>query len=147
MAEEILRAVFGSFFGTIGFAMLVHVPWKAWLPSGAIASFSYLVYWVSLRIGLADPTSIFLGAFLGSLAGQLCARKMKMISTIFLTLSIVSFVPGLGLYRCMELLARSETAGGARQGVEAMVSIAMIALGLGMGSFLFRAVVRGHRNG
>ena len=47
----------------------------------------------------------------------------------------------------MELLARSETAGGARQGVEAMVSIAMIALGLGMGSFLFRAVVRGHRNG
>ena len=127
MAEEILRAVFGSFFGTIGFAMLVHVPWKAWLPSGAIASFSYLVYWVSLRIGLADPTSIFLGAFLGSLAGQLCARKM-----------VVPVVPGLGLYRMMAFWGQNRISDGADMGIRAMITVAMIALGLGAGAMIDR---------
>ena len=138
MAEEILRAVLGSFFGTIGFAMLVHVPWKAWLPSGAIASFSYLVYWVSLRIGLADPTSIFLGAFLGSLAGQLCARKMKMIGTVFLMSAVVPVVPGLGLYRMMAFWGQNRISDGADMGIRAMITVAMIALGLGAGAMIDR---------
>ena len=77
--EEIPRAVFGAFFGTLGFAMLVHVPRRAWIVSGLMASFSYMVYWGFLRLGLSDPTAVFLGSRFGSLGGQLCARKMKII--------------------------------------------------------------------
>ena len=144
---SIPMVLLSSFAGTFGFAMLLNAPKKSWIPSSVVGAAAFLLYYVLTQLGIPEPGSIFLGSLAGSILGQFCARKMKMISTIFLTLSIVSFVPGLGLYRCMELLARSETAGGARKGVEAMVSIAMIALGLGMGSFLFRAVVRGHRNG
>ena len=147
MLEEILRAVFGAFFGTIGFAMLVHVPGKAWLPSGVIAAFSYLVYWAFLRIGFSDPTSIFLGAFLGSLAGQLCARKMKMIGTVFLMSAVVPVVPGLGLYRMMAFWGQNRIADGANMGIRAMITVAMIALGLGAGAMVDRIVhSRGLKN-
>ena len=134
--EEILRAVLGSFFGTVGFAMLVHAPHRAWFASGLIASFSYLVYWFFLRMGLSDPSSIFLGALFGSLAGQLCARRMKIIGTVFLMSAIVPVVPGLGLYRMMSLLGRSRISEGADMGIRAMITIGMIVLGLAAGSFL-----------
>ncbi len=138
MTEEIIRALAGSFFGTVGFAMLVHIPKRAWLPSGLIAAFSYLVYWVSLRLELSDPSSIFLGSFIGSLAGLLCARKMKIIGTVFLMSAIVPVVPGLGLYRMMSFLGQGRIMDGANMGIRAMITIAMIALGLGAGTGLDR---------
>ena len=70
---------------------------------------------------------------------------MKTIATIFNTLAIVAFVPGLGLYRCMELFAKGDTAGGAYAGIQAMISIVMIALGLGVGTFLFRTLFNRNR--
>ena len=138
MAEEILRAVLGSFLGTVGFAMLVHVPKRSWLASGLIAVFSYMVYWSLLRLGLSDPTSVFLGSLFGSLAGQLCARKMKIIGTVFLMSAVVPVVPGLGLYRMMAFLGQNRISDGANMGIHAMITVAMIALGLGAGALADR---------
>ena len=138
-------AIVSSFAGTFGFAMLLNAPKRSWIPASAVGSAAFLIYIIMSRLGAPEAASIFVGSLIGSILGQFLARKMKMISTIFLTLSIVAFVPGLGLYRCMELLARSQTAPGALQGVDAMLSIAMIALGVGLGSFMFRMAVRGHR--
>lgn len=142
--EEILRAVAGAFFGTIGFAMLVQVPKRSWLVSGLIASFAYLVYWGFLRLGLSDPTSIFLGSFFGSLTGQFCARRMKIIGTVFLMSAIVPVVPGLGLYRMMAFLGQGRLADGAGLGIRAMITIAMIALGLSAGTVTDR-ILHTHR--
>ena len=50
MAEQILRAVAGTFFGTVGFAMLVHIPKRTWFVSGVIASLSYLLYFCLMCI-------------------------------------------------------------------------------------------------
>ena len=138
--EELLRAVLGAFFGTVGFAMLVHIPKRSWLVSGLIASFSYLVYWAFLRLGLSDPSSIFLGSLFGCLAGQLCARKMKIIGTVFLMSAVVPVVPGLGLYRMMAFLGQNRIADGANMGIHAMITVAMIALGLGAGSLIDRII-------
>ena len=92
LTEQILRAAAGSFFGTVGFAMLVHVPKSAWFPSGVIAVLSYLVYWGLERLGVPDPMAIFCGSLFGSLAGLLCARRMKIIGTVFLMSAIIPVV-------------------------------------------------------
>ena len=136
--DEILRAVFGAMIGTIGFAMLVHVPRRALPVTGLIAALSYLVYWGALRIGLSDPTSIFLGSLFGSVTGQFCARKLKIIGTVFLMSAIVPVVPGLGLYRMMAFLGQNKISEGAGMGIQAMITIAMIALGLGVGAVVTR---------
>lgn len=136
-----VRIFLSAFFGTLGFALLLHAPRKAWVPASIIGAAAYSLYWLLHEAGLGMPISIFIGALAGSLMAQGCARKMRMIATIFVTLSIVALVPGLGLYRCAALLAQGENAAGVRTGVEAMTTITMIALGLGVGSFLFRVII------
>ena len=138
LAEQIIRAVIGAFFGTVGFAMLVHAPKRSWFVSGLIASLSYLVYWFMTYLGLPDPMAIFIGSLFGSLVGLLSARLMKIIGTVFLMSAVVPVVPGLGLYRMMSALGQGQIAAGAKTGIQAMLTVAMIALGLGAGAFADR---------
>ena len=140
LSEQILRAVLGAFFGTVGFAMLVHIPKRAWFVSGLIASLSYMVYWFMSYLNLPDPMAIFIGSLFGSLSGLLCARLMKLIGTVFLMSAVVPVVPGLGLYRMMAALGQGQIAAGARTGIQAMITVAMIALGLGAGAFADRLI-------
>ncbi len=140
ITEQILRAVIGTFFGTAGFAMLVHIPRRAWFISGVIAVLSYLVYWGMTFLNVPDPVAIFTGALFGSLAGLLCARLMKIIGTVFLMSVVVPVVPGLGLYRMMAAIGQGQLTAGAKTGVSAMITICMIALGLGAGAFADRVI-------
>lgn len=141
MMAELVRILLMSFLGTLGFALLLHAPRKAWLPASLIGGVSYTLYFALLELGAPEAAAMFCGALVGSLLAQLCARKMRMIATIFITLSIVSLVPGLGLYRCMEYLGAGKNALGLQAGVSAMTDIMMIALGLGVGSLVFRTLV------
>lgn len=136
-----LIKLLSSFVGTLGFAIFMHAPRKAWLPASAIGGVAYLLYWVLLQFSLPEAAAIFIGALLGSILGQYCARRMQMIASIFVLLSMIPLVPGLGLYRCMRFLAQEMYSAGADAGVRAMVDIVMIALGLAMGSFIFRMAV------
>jgi uncharacterized membrane protein YjjB (DUF3815 family) len=138
--DELIRAVAGTFFGAVGFAMLVHVPKRSLLASSLIATLSYVVYWGFLQLGFSEWSSVFMGSFCGSLAGLLCARRMKIIGTVFLMSAVVPVVPGLGLYRTMASLGQGRTTQGANQGIQAMIVIAMTALGLVLGSFLDRQI-------
>ena len=131
-----------SAVGTYGFAIFMHAPKRAWLPASLIGGVSYALYWALLQCSVYEPLSIFLGALLGSVLGQLCARKMRMIASIFILLAMIPLVPGLGLYRCMSFLAQGLYTQGAKAGVGAMVDIVMIAFGLGVGSYCFRFVGR-----
>ena len=128
----------GSMLGTLGFAVFMHAPRRAWLPASAIGGVSYALYWALLQLSVYEPLSIFLGALLGSLLGQYCARRMKMVATIFLLLAMIPLVPGLGLYHCMSYLAQEMYGLGVDAGVRAMVDIVLIAFGLGIGSYIFR---------
>ncbi len=141
MIAELLRIFLTSFLGTLGFALLLHAPRRAWLPASLIGGVSYTLYIALMELSAPGAAAMFCAALAGSLLGQLCARKMRMVATIFITLSIVSLVPGLGLYRCMEYLGAGQNALGLQAGVSAMTDIMMIALGLGVGSLVFRTIV------
>ena len=61
-----------------------------------------------------------------------------MIGTVFLMSAVVPVVPGLGLYRMMAFLGQNRIADGADMGIRAMITVAMIALGLGAGALIDR---------
>ena len=141
IVQGLIRLV-SSFVGTFGFAIFMHAPKRAWLPASAIGGVAYLLYWALLQTGMYEPMAIFIGALLGSVHGQYMARRMQMIASIFVLLSMIPLVPGLGLYRCMHFLAQEMYSAGADAGVRAMVDVVMIALGLAVGNFIFRMIVR-----
>ncbi len=132
-----------SSVGTFGFAIFMHAPRRAWLPASAIGGLAYLMYWALLQLSVYEPLAMFIGALTGALLGQYCARRMRMIASIFLLLGMIPLVPGLGLYRCMHYLAQEMYSAGADAGVRAMVDIVMIAFGLGVGSYIFRLLPAG----
>ena len=121
-----------SFVGTLGFAILLHAPKRAWLPASLIGAMTYTLYWSLKQLSLDEAASMFLAALFGSLLAQFCARKMRMIATIFLLLSVVALV-----------LGHQQYALGAQTGILTMAGILMMALGIGVGSFLFKLVVSG----
>ena len=91
-------------------------------------------------LGLPDPLAIFIGSLFGSVVGLFSSRKKKIIGTVFLMSAVVPVVPGLGLYRMMAALGQGQISSGARTGIQAMITIAMIALGLGAGAFADRVI-------
>ena len=142
MVLQGLVKLVSSVVGTLGFAIFMHAPKRAWLPASAIGGLAYLLYWALLQFSVYEPLAIFIGALLGSILGQYLARRMQMIASIFVLLSMIPLVPGLGLYRCMHYLAQELYGLGADAGVRAMVDVVMIALGLAVGNFIFRMAVR-----
>ncbi|MDD3334473.1 MAG: threonine/serine exporter family protein [Eubacteriales bacterium] len=137
MVIGFVRAALSAFVGALGFGALMHAPMKALTVSSAIGSLGYVIYWLCPQLGMQEAVAMFLAAFVASAAGQIAARKMRMISTIFTTVAILPLVPGIGLYRSMWALGQGETRLGASIAVETMALILMIALGVALGSTLF----------
>lgn len=138
---DLIIIFLSSLVGTLGFSVILHAPKKSWLPAALLGGLCYALYWLLMQLGLSEPVSTFTASMAVSLLAQFCARRQQMIATIFVALSIIPLVPGLGLYRCMELLGQGKNAAGLQAGVAAMISIMMIALGLAVGAFIFRAAV------
>ena len=130
--------VAAGFLGTLGFGILLQAPRKALLAASLIGGATYGLYWLLHALGASVMMAMFVAASVGSVMAQLAARRKRMVATIFITLAIITLVPGLGLYRCMAYLAQGQSALGAQTGLEAMGSVLMIALGIGVGTFLPR---------
>ncbi|MBR4081639.1 MAG: threonine/serine exporter family protein [Clostridia bacterium] len=145
MLKELLWMLVTSALGTLGFAMLLHAPKRAWLTASIIGGVGYMIYWGLLLLGWPDPAALFTGVLAATVLAQFAARKMRMIATIFVTLAIIPSVPGLGLYRAMSYLGQGMNSAGAKEGVSAMISVGMIALAIGVGSFLARRVFSLHK--
>ncbi len=135
-----LRMAAASLLGTFGFGLLAGAPRKAWIPAGALGALTFMMYWGMTETGMPEPASLFIASLLGSMLALTCARRLHMIGTIFLMMSIISFVPGLGLYRSMQFLGAGASAEGADQAVLAMRTIAMIVLGQIAGNLIFRGI-------
>lgn len=138
MAFSLINALFTSFFATLGFGVLLHAPSRALLPAAMAGMAAHVCYWALGKAGLPHQAAIFIAAAGASILAELLARRMKMAATVFITLSIIPLVPGLSLYRAMAFLAQGESTSGLELGVSAMITFLMIALGIGMGSFLVR---------
>ena len=138
MLLPLLQAVLSSFVATLGFGVLLHAPRRALLPASAAGMAAYVAYWLLVYAGVSEQASNFVAAVGAAIMAELLARHMKMAATVFVTLSIIPLVPGLNLYRAMAFLAQGQSEEGLALGVSAMLTILMISLGIGMGSFLVR---------
>ena len=51
MILEVFIKLISSFVGTLGFAIFMHAPKRAWLPASIIGGVSYALYWALLQFG------------------------------------------------------------------------------------------------
>ena len=127
MIQGLIIALVGSFFGSLGFGILLQAPRRSLFVASLIGS---------VQLGAAELLAMFVGAALGALLAQYAARRMRMIATVFITIAIIPLVPGRPLCRCMTYIGQGESALGAQVGLDAMKDVLMIALGIGVGGAL-----------
>lgn len=137
MLEGLLRAIVSGYLGAAGFGALLHAPRKGIFWGAAIGSLGYTAYWLIYHLTGAELPAMFVAALLAAALGQLAARKLHMISTVFVTIAILPLVPGIGLYRAMSAMGQGDMMTGAKTAVQAMSLILMIVMGTGLGSALF----------
>jgi len=119
-----------------GFGVLQSAPRKAVLCGGFLGMLGYMCYWFAMRLGAVEAAAMFAGMLAAAVGAQIAARRLKMISTVFVTISMMPMVPGLGLYRAMSALAQGNLAQGGGIAAHTMMLILMIALGIGLASSL-----------
>ena len=139
MAVQVLVVAASSFVAGAGFGALLHAPKKAILWGGLIAIVGYLTYWFMMQESISEIIAMFVAAFAAATFGQLAARKLRMIATVFVTIAILPLVPGLGLYRAMSALGQSDISGGLAIAAKTMALFLIMAIGIGLGSALFSA--------
>ena len=119
-----------------GFGVLQSAPKKAVVCGGMLGVVGYMAYWLLMQQGAAETPAMFAGMLLAALGAQAASRRLKMIATVFVTISMMPMVPGLGLYRAMSALAQGDLAQGGGIAAHTMMLILMIALGIGLASSL-----------
>ncbi len=131
---ELLKTFVCAFIAAFGFGGLLRAPKRALVPSSIIGALGYLCYILLVSAGLSESVAMFISAFGASLSAQFAARRMKIIATVFVIVSMLPLIPGLGLYRAMRAFAVGDTALGADTASQTMILILMIALGVGLGT-------------
>lgn len=111
---------------TLCFSFLINVPKKAMIIAPVTAGLSYILYELIMRLGASEPAAIFAGTLAIAVSGEICARVLKMPSTMFTLPGVIPFVPGLGIYKTMLALIRNDFESFQKTGTNTlMVTLAM----------------------
>lgn len=139
---SLLRELLLSAAATAFFAFLIRTPLKT-VPVSAIAGgISYALCSLLTALTGHGILSYFPAALFAALAGETAARIYRMPSTIFVFPAIIPLVPGLGLYRSMLALIRSDTAGFLTAGSRTVFISCAIASAVAVVSLLARRIFR-----
>lgn len=120
---------------TMFFCPLLKIPTRAILPASLLGAIAYGGYLLLMEAaGFGSILSLFLASAVVSVLCDLFARRMRMITTIFLCAALIPLVPGLGLYRTMRDLLLGVYQEALVSGLQTIFAIGAIALGAAVGS-------------
>lgn len=131
MLQEMLINAVCSFFGTLGFALMFHVPKKYFFSCGMTGVAGWMVYKIVVTYTVfSSAVASFLGAFIVVLISRILTVVKKCPITIFLISGIVPLVPGAGVYFTAYYLVTNELTLAAQKGIDAVKVAFGIVLGI-----------------
>ena len=137
-----LRDFVACFGATIFYCIIMQLPKKALWISSLSSALTYIVY----RVVFLSITSEYVGYLAAScfaaLSAEILARACKMPATIFIFPAVIPLVPGLGLYRTMLCLVRSDMSGFASEGTKALIISGIIAVTVAVVNAFFRSILK-----
>lgn len=127
-----------AFLGCMGFSILfnLHGPGAVLCTLGGVAA--WVVYLLVLRGGYGDILANFWSALFASVYAESMARIRKYPAISYLVLAIFPMIPGAGAYYTMNYALRGDMAGFASEGIHTVAIAGILAVGILLGSNLFR---------
>lgn len=125
MAVQLLA----SFFGSIGFALMLKIKGKQILYAGIGGLISWGIYLLAFEQLGSNFESNLIAAMFVAVYAEIMARVNKAPATIFLTAAAVPLIPGGRLYYTMFALVSEDRAMFAENGTAAITIAVAISLG------------------
>lgn len=128
--SQALWAIAGSFFGSLGFALLYNLRGKRpWIPAAGGALF-WAFYLLFRHQGGSAYMGFFASAVLLTAYAELWAIALKTPVTVFLIPTVIPFIPGGGLYYSVSALLRGDMPAFAAKSVETLGLAMALAVGI-----------------
>ena len=137
-----LRDFVACFGATLFYCIIMSLPKKALWISSLSSALTYIVY----RAVFLSIDSEYMGYLAAScfaaVSAELLARACKMPATIFIFPAVIPLVPGIGLYRSMLCLVRSDMNGFASAGTKTLFISGIIAVTVAVVNAMFRSLLK-----
>lgn len=133
-----IKIFFYSFMAAMFFSFLFNVPKKSVLISATIAGIGYVIFITVGNDPSTELTGYFIGTLIMAILSEIAARVMKMAATIFITIAVIPLVPGLGLYRTMQLFVQNDYNGFLQAGTHTLLAAGAIAMAIAINTFFVK---------
>ncbi len=137
-----LRDFVACFGATIFYCIIMQLPKKALWISSLSSALTYIVYRVAFLSIESEYMGYLAASCFAALSAEVLARACKMPATIFIFPAIIPLVPGLGLYRTMLCLVRSDMSGFASEGTKTLIISGIIAVTVAVVNAFFRNILK-----
>lgn len=127
-----------SLVGCIGFAILFNIHGPGGLLCALGGMLSWAVYLIVLRTGHSDILAYFWSALFASIYSEAMARIRKYPAISYLVVSIFPLIPGAGAYYTMNYAVRGDMEQFASVGIHTAAIAGILAVGILLGSTVFR---------
>lgn len=126
------------FASCIGFCVLFNVHGPGGLLCALGGALSWAVYCAAMELGFSEVLSYFWAGLFSSVYSELMARIRKYPAISYLVVSIFPLIPGAGVYFAMNYAMQGKTDLFASQGLHTAAIAGSIAVGILLGSTVFR---------
>ena len=124
--------------GCFGFAILFNIHGPGGILCALGGMLSWVVYLVVLKAGQGDIAAYFWSALFASLYSETMARIRKYPAISYLVVSIFPLIPGAGAYYTMNYAVRGDMGLFASTGIHTAAIAGILAVGILLGSTVFR---------
>ena len=135
---SIVMQCFFAFLGCMGFIILFNIHGKGSPLCALGGALTWAVYLMALKGTGSELTAYFWSALFSSLYSEIMARVRKFPAITYLVISIFPIIPGAGAYYTMNYAVRGEMELFASQGMFTAAIAGVMAVGILLGSTLFR---------
>lgn len=95
----VMIQILGAFFAVAGFALVLGIPGKFTVYTGATGAVGWMVYLFSEAVMDSVVLASFFSAVVIAVISQILARVFKAPVTLFIIAAMMTLVPGAGMYR------------------------------------------------
>jgi uncharacterized membrane protein YjjP (DUF1212 family) len=127
-----------AFIGCVGFAILFNIHGPGGLLCALGGLLSWAVYCFTVKLGGTDIMAYFWSALFASVYSEIMARLRKYPAISYLVVSIFPMIPGAGVYYTMNYAFRGEMELFADKGIHTAAVAGIMAVGILLGSTIFR---------
>ena len=135
---QIVMQCFFAFLGCMGFVILFNIHGKGSPLCALGGALTWAVYLIALKGTGSELTAYFWSALFSSLYSEIMARVRKFPAITYLVISIFPIIPGAGAYYTMHYAVSGEMELFASQGMFTAAIAGVMAVGILLGSTLFR---------